>query len=90
MNTKSLALFGNPCISSFPGIATTQTDTTEQRLAWFQDIQFGMFIEHETRKHASSGHKIIKLKVAVNAPDERVSMLELVVSGEVSVDQKFM
>jgi alpha-L-fucosidase len=50
----------------------------------------GNAIEYETKIDASSGHSIITLEVPKSAPDEYVSVIKLVVSGAVSMDETFM
>ena len=44
MKMKSFTLLACLCISMLPGIATAQTDTIAERMEWFQDAKFGMFI----------------------------------------------
>ena len=44
MNMKSIMLFGYLLVSMLPGIAMAQANTTEDRMQWFQDAKFGMFI----------------------------------------------
>ena len=44
MNMKSIMLFGYLLVSMLPGIAMAQANTTEDRMAWFRDAKFGMFI----------------------------------------------
>ena len=44
MKMKSFTLLGCLCVLMLSGIATAQTDATEERMQWFQDAKFGMFI----------------------------------------------
>ena len=41
---KSLTLLGCLGVSMLSGLATAQTYTVEERMEWFQDAKFGMFI----------------------------------------------
>ena len=50
----------------------------------------GEALEFESEVDGSSGHHVITLEVPKDAPDEYVSVIKLVVSGAVSMDQTFM
>jgi len=44
MKMKSIAILGCLGVLLLPGIASAQTRTVEERMRWFQDAKFGMFI----------------------------------------------
>ena len=44
MKMKSFALLGCLGVLMLSGIASAQTPTVEDRMEWFQDAKFGMFI----------------------------------------------
>ncbi|WP_197231637.1 alpha-L-fucosidase [Novipirellula artificiosorum] len=50
----------------------------------------GEAIEYQSEINDSTGHKIIMLSVPEDAPDEYVSVIKLVVAGDVSMDPTFM
>ena len=41
---KALTLLGCLAVSMLSGIGTAQADRVEERMQWFQDAKFGMFI----------------------------------------------
>ena len=44
MKMRTITLLGCLAIWMLSGVATAQTDTVEDRMQWFQDAKFGMFI----------------------------------------------
>ncbi|SMP55659.1 alpha-L-fucosidase [Neorhodopirellula lusitana] len=50
----------------------------------------GETLHHETRFDASSGQNVITLDIPRSAPDEHVSVIKLVVSGDVKTNDTFM